>query len=232
MIMKKIMAVGDLHGDWGKLNMLINQKQPDIVLQCGDFGWFPALECQRPVLYGRQSTWGLKGINPGDCQVFWCDGNHEDHWALRDWDKTAIDYPGVTYMPRGSVLSLPDGRTVMFIGGADSIDKNQRKLGVDWFPEEVINHTDVERFLSYQGRVDIVISHTCPTEFEPKCHFGSFDKYNDPSMKALSVILEHFKPDLWFYGHFHKAQSGKYKNTYHECLDYPGHGGKWWTWLR
>ena len=37
----KTLIVGDIHGDWGKLNALMQKKQPDIVLQCGDFGWWP-----------------------------------------------------------------------------------------------------------------------------------------------------------------------------------------------
>ena len=38
----KVLVVGDIHGDWGKLNSLLTVKRPDIVLQCGDFGWWPA----------------------------------------------------------------------------------------------------------------------------------------------------------------------------------------------
>lgn len=50
--MTNILVYGDLHGDWGALNRLISKKHPDIVLQCGDFGWFPRFEVNRPVLYG------------------------------------------------------------------------------------------------------------------------------------------------------------------------------------
>lgn len=224
---EKTIVVGDIHGDWGKLNKLIQQKEPRTVLQCGDFGWWPALECRRPVLYGQQSAWKLRGVKPGESTVLWCDGNHEDHWDLRD--KGEAHYPRVTWMPRGSTFGLPDGRTVMFIGGADSIDKQVRTLGVDWFPEEVIRDADVDRCLAYRGRVDIIISHTCPVEFDVKSAHGSEGKHSDPSRKALSVILERFKPDLWFFGHWHKWQKGTNLNTRWECLDYPGHGGKWWT---
>lgn len=228
--MTKIMAVGDIHGDWGKLNALIQVKRPDYVLQCGDFGWWPALECSRPVLYGRQSSWLLHGVKPGNATVLWCDGNHEDHWNLRDCGLMA-SYPGVYWMPRGSVYELPDGRVVMFIGGADSIDKNHRRVGVDWFPEEVIWANDIEYILAHKGPVDIVISHTAPLEFNLKNNLGSEGKQNDPTRAALSLVLEKYKPDLWLFGHWHKWQRGQHNGKRWECLDYPGHGGKWWRWI-
>ena len=37
----KILIVGDVHGEWGKLSKLINRHRPDMVLSCGDFGYWP-----------------------------------------------------------------------------------------------------------------------------------------------------------------------------------------------
>jgi len=225
-----IIVCGDLHGDWGKLNTLINTHEPKIILQCGDFGYWPGMALRKPVLYGQQKPWELQGVKYKDTFVLWCDGNHEDHWYLKD-NPTLIDYGNVHYQRRGSVQVLPNGMTVMFIGGADSIDKCWRTLGIDWFPEEVINQEDLDRCLAFEGNVDIVISHTCPMEFDVKSNEGSEGKYNDPSRVALSRVLEKFKPDLFYFGHWHKAQSGKHLNTRWQCMDYPGHGGKWWTYL-
>ena len=222
----KTLVVGDLHGDWGSLNQLINKKQPNLVLQCGDFGHWPALEALSKVRYGEKH-WNLQGVKAQDAHVLWCDGNHEDHWHLQE---NNVNYPGVTYMPRGSVRMLPDQRMVMFIGGAQSVDREQRVLGVDWFPEEVISYSEADRIMEYGGPVDIVISHTCPVEFDIP---GTYYKHNDPSRKVLSMVLEMYKPDLWYFGHWHTNVRGKYRNTRWECLDYPHHsGGKWWTWLR
>ena len=74
---QKILVVGDTHGEWGRLNQLINTKCPDLILQCGDFGWWPKMEVTRPVLYGQQKVWHLNGIKPKKTRVYWCDGNHE-----------------------------------------------------------------------------------------------------------------------------------------------------------
>lgn len=228
--MSKIMVVGDLHGDWGKLNALIAQKQPEYVLQCGDFGWWPALEIKRPVLYGQQKPWKLKGVKPGKANVFWCDGNHEDHWALKRGEP-GRSYEKVMYMPRGSTISLPDGRVVLFMGGASSIDRSERTMGVDWFPDEIISYPELDEALAHD-RVDIVISHTCPVEFSVRCNNGSDGKNDDPCRVALSAILKKYKPGLWVFGHWHRAQEGRHNNTYWQCLDYPGHGGRWWNWVK
>lgn len=34
---EEILIVGDLHGNWGSFNNLLNDKKPSIVLQCGDY---------------------------------------------------------------------------------------------------------------------------------------------------------------------------------------------------
>lgn len=222
-----IIVAGDLHGDWGHMNDLINKKNPDVILQCGDFGYWPKLEVSKPVLYGNQKPWKLQGIKCKETQVLWCDGNHEDHWSLKENDP---NYDNVIYCPRGAVRTLLDGRTVLFIGGADSIDKDQRTLGIDWFPEEVISYKDYLEAIKYQGKVDIVISHTCPREFNMDSQ--TYQKITDPSRAALSAILTHFRPDLWYFGHWHENKVGQYNNTRWESLDYPGHGGKWWTYLK
>lgn len=225
--MNKILIVGDLHGDWGKLNALLTKKQPDIVLQCGDFGWWPKMEVSKQVLYGQQKIWKLKGIKPGNAKIYFCDGNHEEHPLLTQDALIHEMYDNVYHASRGSVLKLPNGLNVLFIGGADSIDKNQRTIGHDWFGEENISYDQFEMAMAIEERIDIVISHTCPGLFEV---IGSEGKVYDSNRIALNQILNKYKPTLWYFGHWHKSMEGKYNDTYWRCLDYPGHGGMWWTW--
>lgn len=227
--MSRVIVCGDLHGDWGSINNLINQKNPSIILQCGDFGWWPIMEVKKPVIYGTQREWLLKGIKVKDTMIYWCDGNHEDHSVLVQDSSIHRMYENVNFCSRGSILKLLDGRVVMFVGGADSIDKAWRTIGHDWFPEENITQEQMWQLLNYCGRVDIVISHTCPLEFDIE---GNEGKRNDANRQALSVVLSKYKPSQWFFGHWHKNKKGKYGDTYWECLDYPKHGNKWWTWLK
>lgn len=232
---EKVLVVADLHGEWNELNKLINKKKPDIVFQAGDFGYWPCLEqpysrITDGVLY---PAWKVKGIKPQGSKVYWCDGNHEQFSSADFFHKFSRNpikvYKEVYYMPRGSVYTLQDGRNVMFIGGADSIDKHHRTLGVDWFKEELISYKQQNFILDYVGNIDIVISHTCPTEWKPREDL--FGKEEDPTRKVLSAVLEKFKPDHWYSGHFHIEKSGKYKNTEWHSLSCPGSDGRWWKWL-
>lgn len=220
----KIIAAGDLHGDWPSLNRLISRKNPDFILQCGDFGWWPTLDGVEKHLYGH-TKWSLRGVKPGDkTTVLWCDGNHEDHWELRRGDSSPT-YSRVYYMPRGTIYVLPDGRTVLFIGGAGSVDIAERTIGIDWFPEEQISYLQLDTALSH-GRIDIVVSHTCPMEFNMQGR--NTGKVNDPSRHALSRILEKYRPSLWYFGHWHTFQQGKHSDTRWTCLDQSGTARRWW----
>lgn len=223
-----IIVTGDLHGDWGRLNALIASKRPEIILQCGDFGWWPQLEVKKPILYGLQKKWTHKGLKTGNTSVYFCDGNHEQHPVLVQDGMIHEMYDNVFHASRGSVLTLPDGRNVLFIGGAASVDKDMRTAGYDWFPEENISEVEFERCFDLDCKIDIVISHTCPNCFGVE---GFLGKINDGNRFALQQILIKFKPKQWFFGHWHKEMAGVHKPTgaVWRCLDYPGHGGRWWA---
>jgi len=223
----EILIVGDVHGDFGTLNQLMNKKKPKIVLQCGDFGYWP-----------RFRDFRLKApLPPEGCKLYWCDGNHEDFEVLyrRETDEL---WPGVIYKPRGSVLTLPDGRNILFMGGAQSIDKESRTNRISWFEEEEICQRDINNLPDVH--IDIVISHTCPVEFDKVDKWVSLNKqflpeYNtkvgDWSRKALSFVLEKYRPQKWYYGHWHTHLTDVYEGCEWMCLDMARGMKKWWDWL-
>lgn len=232
--MKRIMVIGDIHGNWSPVNILLNKKHEEVecILQCGDFGYWPKFHGRTyitPLGYRRtEDNYGLKNHN---IPVYFCDGNHEDHASLRKWnDKIWMD-KNVHYMKRGSILTLGDGRVVLFIGGARSIDKEYRLAGHDWFPEESI--TEGELYGLPDIDVDIVISHTAPESFPITYERVGIDTtgFKDSNRDKLEYVLNLYKPKLWFCGHFHKYQSGVTKGCRWTALDMVGSSGKWWTWL-
>ena len=230
----KIIVVGDLHGEWNHLNKLINKKDPNYIFQCGDFGWWPKLDLgikQSPILYNypnKITNWKLKGVKPKNTKVFWCDGNHEEHPTLSQNGKINEVYENIFHASRGSTLEI-DGLHVLFCGGADSIDKNLRTAGHDWFPEENITQQEFEKMMSHD-KIDIVISHTCPLEFEVNTEFG--EKHKDVNRQALSEVLKKYRPHKWFFGHWHMFKQGQFEGTKWCCLDYPNHRGRWWIELK
>jgi DNA repair exonuclease SbcCD nuclease subunit len=162
-------------------------------------------------------THSLKRLKLNGTKVYWCPGNHED------WDELERMYgrhrtapveirEDLFYCPIGSRLKLK-GKTILFVGGADSIDRNARIFGISWFPQELLKVQDVDYILANEERVDIVVSHTCPMSFD-MLRTKRFDKWNDPTRHALNIILHKYKPDLWLFGHWHHYLEGRYGKTY------------------
>lgn len=226
--MPKVIVVGDLHGDFAALNKLIKDKRPGIVLQCGDFGFWP----------GHRHFDPAKWLKPGQCRVHFADGNHENHNALAQAVREGrLENPhNVFYQPRGSVLTLPDGQNVLFAGGALSVDNLIRIPSRDWFPDlELLTGDDLTRFPDpKQVQIDIVVSHTAPREFHVQgLPYGSWpswwDRTPDLSAQTLSIILKDYKPARWYLGHFHTFQEGEFDGCRWTALSYAGALDQWWV---
>lgn len=206
----KTMVMGDVHGKFGGLNTFISKHNPDIILQAGDFGYWPK-EFNKTYLdnTGRIRTWNSKIKNPRT-EIYWCDGNHEDFDALNNRITDEL-WPNVFYQKRGSVRMLQDGRNVLFMGGAFSIDGKYRTPGYDWFPEdEKINQRDIMNLPDVD--IDIVISHTAPNEFIINDDRIMEREIKDASRDALSVVLDKYRPKFWWFGHFHHYQKGLFRD--------------------
>ncbi len=215
----KILVTGDVHGRFGNLNSLINKKKPDLIICCGDFGYWPNVSWGEPLSNIKLQT---------AKKLLWCDGNHEDHWAIRDRTTDELA-PNIFYMPRGSTYQLDDGRNIIFMGGAHSIDEHLRRIGVDWFPEETISQKDIMDLPDC--KIDIFITHTCPEELLVDLLPHDSRKQPEPSNYALSELWKIYKPSLWFFGHWHHYITGRMMGTKWFCLSAPGFGDRWWMWL-
>ena len=77
--MKEIVA-GDLHRNWNILNNLIKQEKPDIILQCGDFGFF------------NNSKELKKCIKNDSTKIYFADGNHDQFNKLLTLKNNEIVY--------------------------------------------------------------------------------------------------------------------------------------------
>ncbi len=224
----KTIILGDIHGDFQVINHLVKTEQPDIIIQCGDFGYWP-----------RKNGWPPNdpSLRLGTTKVYWCDGNHEDHESLAEVasSEQLEVAPNCFYQPRGSVLTLPDGQNVLFFGGADSTDKSSRIEGDSWFSGEIPTTADFEN-IENNLHINIVISHTCPKSFElrqtaPLGYRKSswLAKAHDPTRDILELVLQKYSPAQWFFGHFHIHQTGKFKNTTWMALAIPMEDEEiWW----
>ena len=203
-----MIILGDTHGDWSNLNDFINKKQPTNVIICGDFGYWPNF-----------AKHDLKKIKNHNTNIYWCPGNHESWDALNKIGRIGKDpieiHPRIFYCPIGSTKTL-EGKKYIFLGGADSIDKDFRTLGVDYFDTETLTNGDItkieEMYNNIYPEVDTVISHTCPTFISEEIKYrknNSFDisrclaKSEDPTCHALDYLFDKLKPKQWYFGHWH-----------------------------
>lgn len=238
--MSGIIVAGDLHSEWKTLNAMIAAEQPEIILQTGDFGYWPRLRVRSMKKSSYQSLHGfsspLSQIRPfsasrianRDTKIYFCPGNHED-WDSLDKLKNNEIAPNIFYMKKGSMLMLPDGRQVLFMGGAESVDKYLRKPKFDWFKQELITDSDMENLPSSDTRIDIVISHTAPLEFVlQEKSISSPQNTTDPSRVYLSRILAAYHPREWYFGHWHLYRNGIYQQCRWTCLN-QCHSKDWWV---
>lgn len=204
----KILAVGDIHGQFGALNALINKKEPDILIQLGDNAYF------------WPETNNVGKIKPGNCKVYLIPGNHSD-WNQIEKEvgrrgRTPIEIEkNIFWCPIGSTLRI-NKRNFMFVGGAYSIDKAWRKPDISWWEQETLNQEDLEFCLSTPEKVDTICSHTAPFDFRIFERLRIYDKANDHTMFVLNQLLYEFKPTAWYGGHWHDFVQG---NTF---------GCRWW----
>ena len=81
---EKIIVSGDIHGDWAALNSLINSKRPEVILVCGDFGYwgdiFPKTKNWDDVKFRFHGETRIKDSGIGT-KVFFAPGNHEQ-WLM------------------------------------------------------------------------------------------------------------------------------------------------------
>ena len=212
---ESIYVVGDLHAEFPRFNKWLSRfNYPDVVLQTGDFGWWPHYHGRQGLLPGKK-IFDQYGLRNKKTKIFWCDGNHENHDDLAllvaKHGRVPIEVqPNVFYCPRGSVVTI-NGSNVLFFGGATSIDKAMRVPGDSWWVGENIAQSDI-MYLP-DCKIDVVVSHCCPTKFS-KMHWYTTDGNN----VALDVILDKYKPAMWFFGHYHEFKKGLNHHCKWKCL--------------
>ena len=214
-----ILFIGDTHGNFENLLTAKNYYNPEIIISCGDFGYWPNFKNHLKIKL-------LFSVN-NNIPIYFCAGNHEN-WDYLDFAENKNDlelFHNVFYQPTGTILEIPEiNKNILFFGGAYSINKNELIIGQDWFPQETMNikqaYEVFDKIEKYNRKIDIVVSHTTPKEFKDKLTLD-FD-IKDPTEDYLSHILKDINPEYWFFGHFHKALQFKYNNTFVSALNMEG----------
>ena len=207
-----IYITGDIHGQFNPLLYILengNYSGSSIFI-AGDIGLgFSTLEVDLETLKSVEKR--LKKI---DVNLYLIRGNHDDprYWA---WDfdiRNFGKYPHVHFMKDYQFVEL-EGHKILAVGGATSIDRDQREEHEDWWVGECV--LDYDSLDSYKMKdIDTVITHAAPIFCPPGDHdirSVSYDilcqsREDREILKRLYFdLIQITKVENWFYGHYHKT---------------------------
>lgn len=201
-------ALGDIHGNF----RLINQYDlRDVsIIQVGDFG-VGFRDTQEKTLDYWNISWSARRIH-----VYAIRGNHDDPKYFDG--RYNGRWSNITLVPDYTAMQI-EGSNVLFIGGARSTDRADRRKDYDYWEGEDFDYDEEKliEVLKESSRIDYVVTHIAPLglfpfTFGPSVeHYFERDKYLKLEMqlerelmnRARNLICEKNKPKKWFYGHYH-----------------------------
>jgi len=209
-----IYLTGDTHGKFDRIAEFCetyHTSKDDLLIILGDAGFnFSG------GLYDHKKKMFVSAL---PITVFCIHGNHEQRpqnipsYFEQEWNGGIVFreelYPDILFAKDGELYDL-DGQKAVAIGGAYSIDWMYRTYGRDWWPDEQPSPAIkeyVEAQLDKQNwQVDIVLSHTCPVDYEPiEVFLPGFDqsKVDHSTEEWLEKIEQKLTYKKWYCGHYH-----------------------------
>lgn len=203
----RVAIIGDTHGDITWTSKVVRLAAGDGVhhlLQVGDFGFWPRSSAGAHYLDELNLVLADSGST-----LWFLRGNHEDQEALLD---LTVEEDGlvrvrdhIRFMGDGTLIDW-DVHRVLIVGGAPSVDAEDRTPGFDWFPGETLSLEGYDLAMA-SGRVDMVLSHDAPSSIDlgPMSYWepGAFHR------SILERIAAQAEPLLWVHGHYHRRRSGR-----------------------
>lgn len=201
---KKILITGDTHGDLNLIRFKEAKKlNPEYLIVTGDFGY---------IWDGsKEEIKALNELKQMPYTILWIDGNHENFDMLNQyyhdisWNGGTVQKiaNNILRLKRGEIYDI-EGKKFFTFGGAKSIDRSYRTLGLSYWLEEYPNNEEKEYGLDNLKRVgskvDYIITHTCAMdtlhEIIPYPEDDSLSLY-------FQIIKDNVEFDKWYFGHLH-----------------------------
>lgn len=242
--MGRIFTCGDTHGgSVGDMKKLNSKNFPvgntltkeDYLIQLGDFGcvWHHPSSKE-----SKKDKYWQKWLHEKSWTTLFVDGNHENHDMLAELEQVPMfgDIVGkvndsIFHLKRGRIYVI-HGKSFFIMGGAVSIDKENRTRGISWWSEEVPSYAEMdvglENLETYNWDVDYVCTHTCP-EYVSKMYLSVHnaqgwyaDKVNDPTTSFLEHLRANLKFKHWYFGHWHDDWTwDNFTLQYNKVLEIP-----------
>lgn len=217
---KPLFILGDNHGAWSPIFDIIdsNKIRNSYILSVGDLGigFKYKKEFELKSSENLNRLFKERGIN-----FYGIRGNHDNPFFFAG--KERIAFENFELLSDYSIAEYGD-KKIQFIGGAISIDRTGRKVGVSYWENEGVNF---DRSLCRE--VDVLITHTSPSYCFPQqfnemvYSWAREDAYLIGDLTderaAMDEIFKICKPKNHFYGHFHSSSFEYIKDCRHRLLD-------------
>lgn len=229
--MGRFFLTGDTHGNFNRIDYFCQRfetSKEDILCILGDAGIN---------YYLNKKDYMLKQVLQDMPITFFCiHGNHEERpfnistYITKKWNGGIVyyeeEFPNILFAKDGEIYNI-NGKSVLVIGGAYSVDKEYRILkGWSWFKDEqpskeIVKY--IEKQITKQRHFDIVLTHTCPIKTEPRHMFLPFidqSKVDKTTELLLQRIADWITFDNWYFGHFHGHwDNGKYHMLFEDYVE-------------
>ena len=197
----KLRLISDIHGNLHKINEIRQSvHRYDLTVQLGDYG----------IGFGVNST--LDTIDSDRFKILF--GNHDDFDALSKYPH-ALDRYGILEFA---------GEKIFYVGGAQSIDRDRRTPGLNWWTNEQLEYREVNDCLDLWeancANIDLVLSHDCPINVGQSV-LGFFPNENTTN-RLLYEIWKIKESKEWYFGHYHRIFNKQIGKTNFHCLPING----------
>ncbi|MET0843370.1 MAG: metallophosphoesterase [Mycetocola sp.] len=208
---RQIGVMGDVHGDLGhtlQVATMFARRGVTTLVQLGDAGFIHPGE-NWGIVVGKLS----RRLARLGSTLYFIPGNHDAYALLARFPvgQSGLHWirANVAFVPRGWRTVLGDRHTFASLGGANSIDREYRTAGRDWWPQERILNADLARL--GHTHADVLAGHEAPL-FVPSLdrHLSTLPRWPaDAETYALEsrqmfhrAVLQ-TRPRLTLSGHYH-----------------------------
>lgn len=215
-----MLFVGDVHGKWGALEAKLRRlgMRGETIVQVGDFGvGFGGPEGrlgERDAL-GRLNAFLARTDNT----LLAIRGNHDDPTYFQGDGEHAGNYDRIRFIADYTV-DVVAGHKVLFVGGALSIDRRERRVGRSYWPDEGFRLDEQALAATDLTGLWAVVTHSAPPFSPPVASSGgsalvrSFAQRDRTLLKEVNderddlrrlydLVVARSRPAAWLYGHFH-----------------------------
>lgn len=213
------LALGDIHGRFDPLFKKLRELDLKncTIIQVGDFG----AGFERPAKELARFKYLNNVLKQKNIKMYVMRGNHDDpKYFLGDYK-----YSNLELMPDNSIINI-EGKNILLLGGAISIDRIIRKLNYDYWQDEkyVLN----KELLSTFENINIVCSHPSPKMAFPYWNMTVTIRDNsrlDPTLvhelslervdlqEAYEILIQKNNIETWIHGHYHMPNKSEHEKT-------------------